>query len=189
MRSLIIPAATTVLLTTAACDPATLGMTAAGMVLDAMVDPSQTAASQAPNVMEALSGLDDQVSESCLAMIDGGPQGSGSKEDVEIETRGGSSGTPIEVSADAETDTVVAETDADAEESVVTGVQTGVAMSSQTEKVCSVQPVCLPGNSFPVEMMMCSDVAVTTAQADAPQTSIPSNTTWAWTEGDETVSP
>ena len=72
---------------------------------------------------------------------------------------------------------------------MVTGVSTEIAMSSRTEKVCSVQPVCLPGNSFPVEMMMCSQVEVTTAQADADSatavSSVPSNMTWAWTEGDE----
>ncbi len=194
MRSLMIPAATTVLLTTAACEPATLGITAAGMVLDALVDPGQAAASQAPNVMEALSGLDDSVSQSCLAMIDGEQPGGASK-DVEVETRAGNTSVPVATAEEAKTNDVASETElvadasSDGEQSVVTGMQTNIAMSSRTEKVCSVQPVCLPGNSFPVEMMMCSDVEVTTAQAEAAPASVPSNTTWAWTEGDENVSP
>ena len=111
MRSLMIPAATTLLLTTAACDPATLGMTAAGMVLDAVVDPGQAAASQAPNVMEALSGLDDSVSQSCLAMIDGEQLG-GASRDVDIETRKGNASGP-------DTSTTTAETASEAENTAV----------------------------------------------------------------------
>ncbi len=192
MRKTLIPgAALALLLTNAACDPATLGITAAGMVLDAVMDGGETVASQAPNIMEALSGLDDEVSESCLAKIDQLEAGQQDDEprDVEISTRASDSETDVE---EVEVAEVEQSLPADSDMPQLRDAETSATLSSETKKVCRLQPVCLPGNSFPIEMMMCSEetvVADAGGAADQPVDpnidTTPRESTWAWSGEEE----
>jgi hypothetical protein len=189
MRNTLIPgAALALLLSTAACDPVTIGMAAAGMALDA-VSGSADAAAQAPNIMQALGGLDDQVSESCLAKIDQLNGEEAPPKEVEISTRADETAAVDDQTAQAEP-----------EQSAPVGndvpelreTTTSATLSSETEKSCRLQPVCLPGNSFPVEMMMCSEAPVVVADGGtAPEPDIdttPRETTWAWSENDDVES-
>ena len=192
MRKTLIPgAALALLLTNAACDPATLGITAASVVLDAVVNGGETVASQAPNIMEALGGLDDQVSESCLAKIDQleGNQNTEPK-DVEISTRAGESGTSVE---EVEVAEVEQSLPAESDVPQLRDAETSATLSSETKKVCRLQPVCLPGNSFPIEMMMCSEeVVVAGADGQTVDPNIdttPRESTWAWSGEEEGETP
>jgi hypothetical protein len=187
MRNTLIPgAAVALLLSTTACDPATIGMAAAGMALDALTG-SADAAAQAPNIMEALGGLDDQVSDSCLAKIDQLNGQEAPPKEVEISTRSADTAAGDDQAAQADPELQSEQVGDDMPQIKETATTT--TLSSETEKTCRLQPVCLPGNSFPIEMMMCSEGPVVVADADAaPEPDIdttPRETTWAWSEDDE----
>jgi hypothetical protein len=194
MRNTLIPgAALALLLTTAACDPASIGMAAAGLAIDAITGSSDAAA-QAPSIAQALGGIDDTVSDSCLAKIDHlkGVETAEDK-DVEIATRSGNAAAGADQSvepqeaADVETDQPQPVAD-DLPEMRTTTTSTTLS-SAETENSCRLQPVCLPGNSFPVEMMMCEEGPTVVADgATAPDPAIdttPKETTWAWSADDE----
>jgi hypothetical protein len=195
MRKILISGAAAMLLaTTTACDPVSIGLAAAGMAVNAMTGSGETAATQAPNIMEALSGLNDQVSESCLAKIDGleSEQDAEPKE-VEISTRAGGADDNVAASGENDGDqTAAPEAASDLPE--IKEVATQTTLSSETEKVCSLQPVCLPGNDFPVDMMMCTEETVVAGAGAATETSpdtdtTPKEVTWMWSEDDSVEAP
>jgi len=197
MRYTLIPgAALALLLTTAACDPATIGMAAAGMAIDALTG-SSSAPTQAPSVAQALGGLDDKVSDSCLAKIDqlNGVETAEAK-DVEIATRSGNAAVGTDQAAETQVEPQE-EANAETEQSLPAAndmpdmrtTTTSSTLSSETQGSCRLQPVCLPGNSFPVEMMMCEEGPTVVADGEtAPDPVIdttPKETTWAWSGDDE----
>jgi len=193
-KTLICGAAAALLLTTAACDPASIGLAAAGMALDAISGGgTETAAGQAPNIMDSLSGLDTEVSESCLAKIDQmEAKEDAEPRDVAVETRGGNAESTNAVLVEAEADET-ATVDAASDQPALRTADTQTNLSSETQKVCSLQPVCLPGNSFPVEMMMCTEEAVVASAssdsapaADPDIDTTPKEVTWMW-GAEETV--
>jgi hypothetical protein len=156
------------------------------------------------------------VSESCLAKID--QDGSGTSDepkDVEISTRGGATqsvtsetvvGEADEVTTDEAVadeavvdEAVVDEASAETDVPEIRSTSTTANLSSESEKACQLQLVCLPGNSSPVVMMMCSEESATVAEAEAadgataplpaPEVdTTPKEVTWAWSaEEEETV--
>jgi hypothetical protein len=195
MRKILISGAAAVLLATmTACDPVSIGLAAAGMAVNAMTSSGEAAAAQAPNIMESLSGLDDQVSESCLAKINSleSEQDAEPKE-VEISMRAGV--VNDDVAASGEDDGAQTETsEAASDMPEIKEVATQTTLSSETEKACRLQPVCLPGNSFPVEMMMCTEETVVAGAGAATETSpdtdtTPKEVTWMWNDDDSVEAP